>query len=112
MAVNQPRGFTFGEQKAHVLSRLADREGLESRTPRTGVRYARPLPQRDHTYICKPDSDIAKGASGTVTIYVNEQSIDEQVTAKALGAAVTAAKWCLVWQEPGSGNQYVWPWEC
>lgn len=62
----------------------------------------------------KPDADIAKGATGTVSIYMGAQGVEAvteyDITGSALGAAVTADKWVVVWFE--SGVWYVSPWEC
>lgn len=50
-------------------------------------------------YRCKPDADIAKGSSGTVSIYNGaDPPVDTgiNVTAKATDNAVTSGKWCSV----------------
>ncbi len=60
----------------------------------------------------KADADIAKGSSGTVSIYgtSSETDVTCNLTCKALGAAITAAKWVTV--ENINGIWYVGPWEC
>jgi hypothetical protein len=60
----------------------------------------------------KADSGISKGSSGTVSIYgtASETDITYNVTAYALGAEITAAKWVTV--ENINGIWYVGPWEC
>lgn len=64
--------------------------------------------------IGKPDSDIAKGATGTVSIYMGAQGAEAvteyDLTCSALGAAVTGSKWCVVFWR--NGVWYVGPWEC
>lgn len=64
---------------------------------------------------CKPVSNIAKGASGSVTLYEYDgttETAGQTVTAKALMANVTGGgspKWCTaVWD----GRWYVLPGEC
>ena len=64
---------------------------------------------------CKPVSNIAKGAEGSVTLYDYDgttETAGSTVTAKALMAAVTGGgcpKWCTaVWD----GRWYVLPGEC
>lgn len=65
------------------------------------------------SFICKPDSSISKGSSGTVSLYHRSSETDSTInlTAKALGAAVTSGKWCTVTRVRG-GQTYVLPWEC
>jgi hypothetical protein len=65
--------------------------------------------------LCKPVSNIAKGAEGSITLYAYDGSTEaagQTVTAKALMAAVVgggSAKWCTaVWD----GRWYVLPGEC
>lgn len=64
------------------------------------------------TCIVKSDSGHSKGGSGTCSIYVNGSDTGVNITATALGAAVTAGKWATAWQEVNSGDWYVAPWEC
>lgn len=60
---------------------------------------------------CKPNADIAKGASGTVSIYSGETDTGyDAESTKALAAAVTSGKWCFF--EILGGNKFVAPWEC
>lgn len=60
---------------------------------------------------CKPNADIAKGATGTVSIYDGETDTGyDAETCKALGAAVTSAKWCIFMY--AKQTKYVSPWEC
>ena len=65
--------------------------------------------------LCKPVSSIAKGSSGSITLYEYDGSTEspgETVTAKALMAAVTgggSAKWCTAFWD---GRWYVLPGEC
>jgi hypothetical protein len=61
--------------------------------------------------IVQADASIAKGATGTCSVYVAEVDSGMNITAKALGAAVTAGKWCTASNDP-SGTWYVFPWEC
>ncbi len=65
--------------------------------------------------LCKPVSNISKGAEGSVTLYEYDgttETAGQTVTAKALMAAVTGGgspKWCTaVWD----GRWYVLPGEC
>lgn len=65
--------------------------------------------------LCKPVSNIAKGASGNVTLYDYDgttETAGQTVSAKALMGAVTGGgspKWCTaVWD----GRWYVLPGEC
>jgi hypothetical protein len=66
----------------------------------------------DQTFIGKPDADIAKGASGTISLWHRSTEADSTInkTAKALGAALTSAKWVTV--ERISGQWYAGLWEC
>lgn len=60
---------------------------------------------------CKPDANIAKGASGTVSIYHAETDTGYNATSvKALYAAVTSGKWCIF--SIFDGTKYVLPAEC
>lgn len=71
-----------------------------------------PYIQGDHrSVIVKADGGISKGSSGTCSIYNNETDTGDNITAKALGAAITASKWATAWQEEKSGNWYVGCWE-
>lgn len=65
------------------------------------------------SFVCKADSDIAMGASGTVSLYHGTTPSDStlDLTAKALGAAVTGSKWAVC-ARLRSGQIYVSPWEC
>lgn len=62
----------------------------------------------------KPDSNISKGSTGTVSIWMGAQGAEAvteyDITCSALYAAVTASKGVVVWFE--SGVWYVGPWEC
>lgn len=61
--------------------------------------------------LCKPVSNISKGASGTITLYDGETA-GLTVTAKAIMAAVTgggSAKWCTAFWD---GAWFVLPGEC
>ena len=61
--------------------------------------------------LCKPVSNISKGASGTITLYDGETA-GQTVTAKAIMAAVTgggSAKWCTAFWD---GTWFVLPGEC
>lgn len=67
----------------------------------------------DHrTVVVKADAAIAKGASGTCSIYSNEVDTTDNITAKALGAAIVISKWATAWHEEKSGTWFVAPWEC
>jgi hypothetical protein len=61
--------------------------------------------------IGKADANIAKGASGTISIYRGATPSDTgiNISAKALGAAVTANKWVSL--AAVHGQWYVAPWE-
>jgi hypothetical protein len=61
--------------------------------------------------LCKPVSNISKGASGSITLYDGETA-SQTVTAKAIMAAVTgggSAKWCTAFWD---GTWFVLPGEC
>ncbi len=64
--------------------------------------------------IGKADSSISKGSSGTVSIWTgaggSESDTGINITAYALGAAITSAKWVTV--QLINGVWYVGPWEC
>lgn len=103
--------YGFNREHATILKRVARREGLKSRTG-AKISYPKPMPDDVYFAIGKPDANIAKGASGTVSIWEDDSSADsgDNVTAKALGAAVTSAKWVTVWKL--GTTYYVAPWEC
>lgn len=65
-------------------------------------------------YLCKSDSSISKGSTGTVSIYtLSEADTTVNVTAKALGAAITSGKWCQF--KPFKASTYdglISPMEC
>lgn len=65
----------------------------------------------DQTFIGKPDASIAKAASGTVSLWHRATEADStlNVTAQALGAAVTIAKYVTV--QRINGQWYVGCWE-
>ena len=65
------------------------------------------------SFIGKPDSGIAKGSSGTVSLWHRSTEADSTInlTAKALGAAVTSGLWVSVSRVRG-GQIYAAPWEC
>jgi hypothetical protein len=65
----------------------------------------------EQTFLSKPDADIAKGATGTVSLY-NGDETDSGINkvAKALGAAVTSGKWTTTVRFRG-GSWYVGCWE-
>lgn len=66
----------------------------------------------DHRQVIgKADSTITKGSTGTFSIYNNETDTTDNITAKALGAQVTGAKWATAWQEEKSGTWYCGCWE-
>lgn len=62
----------------------------------------------------KSSGAIAKGSTGSVNIYMgasgSEAATEYFITCRALGAAITANKWVVIWFE--SGVWYVAPWEC
>lgn len=61
--------------------------------------------------LCKPVSNISKGASGSITLYDGETA-GQTVTAKAVMGAVTgggSAKWCTAFWD---GTWFVLPGEC
>lgn len=64
--------------------------------------------------ICKADSSIAKGATGTCSVYMGasgaEAVTEYDITGSALGAAITLAKWSVLFLR--NGVWYVGPWEC
>ena len=103
--------YGFREQEARILKRLARTTGLHS-SPGTKVKYPKPLPE-DGLYLKlgKPDANIAKGATGTVSIWEDDASSDTGTnqTCKALGAAVTSGKWVTVWRL--GTTYYVGCWE-
>lgn len=65
----------------------------------------------DQTFIGKPDANIAKAASGTVSLWHRGTEADSTInkTAEALGAAVTSGKWVTV--QRIAGQWYVGCWE-
>ena len=66
----------------------------------------------DHRQVIgKADSTITKGSTGTFSIYNNETDTTDNITAKALGAQVTGAKWATAWREEKSGTWYCGCWE-
>jgi hypothetical protein len=67
----------------------------------------------EQTFIGKADSGISKGSSGDISLYHRSSEADSTFnqTAKALGAALTASKWCTVTRAVG-GQWYSAPWEC
>lgn len=78
-----------------------------------GMHHGKPYILGDHrTVIVKADAAIAKGASGTCSIYNNEVDTTDNITANALGAAISSGKWATAWQEEKSGEWFVAPWEC
>jgi hypothetical protein len=62
----------------------------------------------------KPDANISKGSSGTVSVYMgaanSETDASIDITACALGAAVTMSKWVTLAYI--NSTWYVFPWEC
>lgn len=62
----------------------------------------------------KAGSGISKGSSGDVVIWMGasgaEAPTEYTISCSALGAAITSAKYVVVWFE--SGVWYVAPWEC
>ena len=58
--------------------------------------------------LCKPVSNISKGASGTITLYDGETA-GQTVTAKAIMANVNSPKWCTAFWD---GTWFVLPGEC
>lgn len=66
-------------------------------------------------YLVKADSTIAKGSSGTCSLYYDNAGTETDTTinissCKALGAEVTSGKWAIV--QYMNGVPYVGPWEC
>jgi hypothetical protein len=66
-------------------------------------------------YLVKADADIAKGSTGTASLYYDNAGTETDTTinissCKALGAAVTSGKWCIV--QYMNGVPYIGPWEC
>lgn len=76
-----------------------------------GEWHATPL---NRLLVGKADADISKGSSGTVSVYTgsagSETDSGINVTASALGAAITSAKWVTV--AVNENGYYVGPWEC
>lgn len=66
----------------------------------------------ERQFLCKADSSISKGSSGTVSLYHSHDETDSGInrTAKALGAAITSGKWAIYSRV--AGVWYVSPWEC
>lgn len=64
--------------------------------------------------IGKPDADIAKGSTGTVSVWMgasgSEAVTEYDITCRALGAAVTGSKYAVLFFR--NGVWYVGPWEC
>ncbi len=72
------------------------------------------IKERKLTLIGKAGSSIAKGASGSVTVWSgasgSESSTGITITCRALFAAVASGKWCVI--ENINGNWYVSQVEC
>lgn len=66
----------------------------------------------ERQFLCKADSSITKGSSGTISLYNSHNKADSGInrTAEALGAAITSAKWSIYSRV--AGVWYVSPWEC
>lgn len=64
--------------------------------------------------IGKADSSISKGSTGTVSVWMGAQGAEAateyDLTCSALGAAMTSAKWAVIFLR--HGVWYVGPWEC
>jgi len=65
----------------------------------------------ERQFLCKADSSISKGGSGTVSLY-NADETDSTInrTAKALFAAIATSKWCIYHRI--AGKWYVSKAEC
>ena len=94
--------YGFNRDHARILKGIARREGLAPRAG-TKVKYPKPLADEFYLRIGKPDANIAKGASGTVSLWGGSPLADtgDNVTAKALGAAVTSAKYVTLFYVEG-----------
>jgi len=66
-------------------------------------------------YLVKADSTIAKGSTGTASLYIGASGAETDSTinitnCRALGAEVTSGKWAIV--QYMNGVPYIGPWEC
>jgi type II secretory pathway component PulJ len=95
-------------------ARIAELERTVARLRRdlkeANARNGNPKQKAAGAWVVKPDADIAKGSSGTCSVYAGEVDTTINVTAKALGAAVKSGKWCTAWVDP-AGHWYVGCWE-
>lgn len=89
---------------------LVENEGEEDETHDERPVYI--LESNEQQFLCKADSAISKGGSGTVSIYHSTDLTDTGInrTAVAIGADITGGKWSVYFRLAG-----VWcvsPWEC
>ena len=103
--------YGFNREHSRILKGVARREGLKARTATT-VRYPKPIPESLVIRVGIADEDIAKGATGTISIYNarTEADTDVNVEAKALGEAIEQGLWVTVIYLDGAW--LVFPWEC
>lgn len=88
---------------------LVENEGEEDETHDERPVYVVECSERQ--FLCKADSSISKGSSGTVSLY-NADETDSTInrTAKALFAAISTSKWCIYHRI--AGKWYVSKAEC
>jgi hypothetical protein len=87
--------YGFNREDAAGLKRMVRKEGLRSKN-RAKVKYPQPLPDDFYFRLCKPNQNIAKGVTDTVTIYnaSTGTSTGEEIEAIARATAVVSAKYC------------------
>ena len=100
-----PQGVTPEQWVRRIESMRKDLRSPTARDAKVGWDMRRIL-------FGKPNADIAKGASGNVTVYnVKTGSATSRViSAKALAAQVKSAKWVTLIR--ADGQWVVSPWEC
>jgi hypothetical protein len=109
-AVLACEGEYYGPAKPAGTFDLVENEGEEDETHDERPVYVVECSERQ--FLCKADSSISKGGSGTVSLYHSHDETDSGInrTAKALGAEITADKWAIYSRV--AGVWYVSPWEC